>query len=334
MNMKQWVSDIIHSPVKKPLPILSFPCVQLCGVTVRDLVNDSILQVKGMKMVADRVSSAASVSLMDLSVEAEAFGSAIHMNDNEVPTVTGAIICDEDEADSLEIPAVGTARTGVYVEAVRMATDLIHDRPVFAGMIGPFSLAGRLMDVTEIMYLCYDEPEMVHTVLGKVTDFLIEYAKAYKDAGANGVIIAEPLAGLLSPTLAAEFSHSYMKKIVGSVQTDEFAVIYHNCGNTVSMMKQDIYDIGAMGYHFGNAVKMTDMLSDVPDDVLIMGNISPADLFLGGTSQKTRAATLHLMQECCIKPNFVISSGCDIPPKSSWENIDAFFAAVNEFYTE
>jgi uroporphyrinogen decarboxylase len=28
----------------------------------------------------------------------------------------------------------------------------------------------------------------------------------------------------------------------------------------------------------------------------------------------------------------VISSGCDIPPLSSWDNIGAFFAAVKEFY--
>jgi uroporphyrinogen decarboxylase len=28
----------------------------------------------------------------------------------------------------------------------------------------------------------------------------------------------------------------------------------------------------------------------------------------------------------------MISSGCDIPPLSPWENIEAFFAAVREFY--
>ena len=38
------------------------------------------------------------------------------------------------------------------------------------------------------------------------------------------------------------------------------------------------------------------------------------------------------MVQCCKYPNFVISSGCDIPPMSSWENIDAFFRAVDEFY--
>ena len=39
------------------------------------------------------------------------------------------------------------------------------------------------------------------------------------------------------------------------------------------------------------------------------------------------------MNRCCEKyPNIVISSGCDIPPLSKWENIDAFFAAVGEYY--
>ena len=44
------------------------------GITVKELVMDSALQAKGMKMVADRVDSSAAVSMMDLSVEAEAFG--------------------------------------------------------------------------------------------------------------------------------------------------------------------------------------------------------------------------------------------------------------------
>ena len=40
------------------------------------------------------------------------------------------------------------------------------------------------------------------------------------------------------------------------------------------------------------------------------------------------------MEKCCSHKNFVISSGCDIPPLSSWDNIDAFFNAVDEFYSK
>ena len=86
-NMKQWVADTIAAPVKQATPVLSFPAVQLMGITVRDLISSSDLQAKGMKMVADKVASGASVSLMDLSVEAECFGSTIRVTDDEVPTV-------------------------------------------------------------------------------------------------------------------------------------------------------------------------------------------------------------------------------------------------------
>ena len=327
-NMKQWAAELMALPIKKPLPLLSFPCVQLMGITVRQLISDSALQAKGMKLVADRVNAAASVSLMDLSVEAEAFGSAIHISEDEVPTVVGAIVSDEDEADALEIPQVGAGRTGLCVEALRQAALEITDRPVLAGVIGPYSLASRLMDVSEAMIYCYEEPDMVHTVMEKCTDFLIAYCRAFRDAGANGVVMAEPLAGLLSPNLAKEFAHPYAKKLIEAVQTEDFCVIYHNCGNNVPLMISDIYDMGALGYHFGDAIDLMQVLPQAPKDVLVMGNVSPAAQFRGGTPESIAAGTKQLLETCGKYPNFVVSGGCDIPPQSPWENIDAFFNAA------
>ena len=188
------------------------------------------------------------------------------------------------------------------------------------------------MDVSEAMIYCYDEPDMVHTILNKVTEFTIAYCKAYKEAGANGIMIAEPLAGLLSPSHAAEFSHPYVKRIVDALQDDNFIVVYHNCGDNVALMKDGIYSIGAMGYHFGDAVQMVDMLKGAPEDVLVMGNVSPSRALCNGTPESVREETLSVMEACTHKPNFVISSGCDIPPLSPWNNLDAFFQAAGEFY--
>ena len=225
---------------------------------------------------------------------------------------------------------MGAGRTGLCVEAIRQAVQLINDRPVLAGIIGPYSLAGRLMDVSEIMILCYEEPDMVHTVMEKCTAFLIEYCNAFREAGANGIVIAEPLTGLLSPSLANEFSHPYVKKLISAVQNDDFCVIYHNCGDNVPHMAEDIYGLGAMGYHFGDAIDLISVLPKAPADALVMGNISPSAQFRCGTPESIAAATRDLLEACGGCPNFVISSGCDIPPLSSWENIDAFFQAATE----
>ena len=63
-----------------------------------------------------------------------------------------------------------------------------------------------------------------------------------------------------------------------------------------------------------------------------MGNVDPAGTLRNGTPDKVREETIGSMEKCCAHPNFVISSGCDIPPATPWENLDAFFAAVEEFY--
>ena len=330
-DMKQWVADTIAAPRKQALPVLSFPSIQLMGITVRDLIASSDSQAQGMKLIADRVPSAASVSLMDLSVEAEAFGSKVRFSDDEVPTVVGSIVTDEDEAEALEIPAVGTGRTGLYIEAIEKALQLITDRPVFAGVIGPYSLAGRLLDVSEAMVLCYEEPDMVHIVMEKTTQFLIDYINAYKAVGANGVVMAEPLTGMLSPALAEEFSAPYVKRIVEAVQTDDFIVVYHNCGNNVVLMADAIVDSGAAAFHFGNAIDMAEILPLIPADRLVLGNVDPAGQMCHGTPKSVKEATRAVMEKCGAYPNFVISTGCDVPPISPWANIDAFFEAAAEF---
>ena len=312
----------------KGLPILSFPAAQKLGVTVDELVKSSELQARAIETVAKETDTLAAVSLMDLSVEAEAFGATVRFSEDEVPVVIGQLIADEDAANALEVPSLDKGRASVCVEGIRMAKENIKDKPVLAGIIGPYSLAGRLMDVTEIMYLCYDEPETVHIVLDKATEYLINYAKAFKDAGADGVVMAEPLAGIMSPAMAEEFSVPYVKRIVEALMDDDFAVIYHNCGNAVCEMLDEILSQGASAYHFGNAVDMKTVLDHVPSDVICMGNIDPVSQFVDGTPDSMKQSVKELLDKCGNYSNFIISSGCDIPAKASWDNIKAFFDAL------
>lgn len=330
MNVKACLWEAAHGKYQRALPILSFPAVQKMNVTVDQLVHDAVLQAEAMEVIVQETNPLAAISLMDLSVEAEAFGASVRYFDNEVPAVTGQLVSDEDDVAALEVPSTEAGRVKLCVDAIRTAKEKISDRPVLAGMIGPYSLAGRLMDVTEIMYTCYDEPELVHAVLEKATQFLIAYGNAFKEAGADGVMMAEPLAGILSPDMMAEFSKPYVKRIIDALQTDHFAVIYHNCGNAVSHMLNHIFAQGAAAYHFGNAVDMADVLKEAPADALCMGNVDPASQFVQGTPDSITASTVELKEKCRAYPNFVLSSGCDIPAHAKWDNIYAFFDALEK----
>lgn len=331
-DMKNWIASIQKETQKKAFPILSFPVTQLMGINVRELIADSDRQAQGMKIIADRNDAYGANSLMDLSVEAECFGAEIAYADDEIPTVRGRLIETLADAQALQVPAFGTGRTGVYVDAVKKAAAVIHDRPVFGCQIGPFSLAGRLLGVTEAMILCYEEPETVCVLLEKAVAFAIRYALAFKTAGADGIVLAEPLAGMMSPALSKEFSSAYVKQIVDAVQDDNFIVVYHNCGNSTLYMIDSILEVGASAYHFGNAINMSDMLARIPADSLVFGNVDPAGQLRDGTPETVKMATLDVLRACGHHSNFVISTGCDIPPGAKWENIDAFFETVREFY--
>lgn len=334
MNVKAYLWEAAQGKYERALPILSFPAVQRLHVTVDQLVHSAQLQAQAMKTIIDETDSLAAVSLMDLSVEAEAFGASVRFSADEVPAVVGQLISDEEGADALAVPGLDAGRIPLCIEAVKAACEMIGDRPVLAGMIGPFSLTGRLFDVTEVMYACYDEPEAVHKALAKATDFLIAYGDAFKAVGAGGVVMAEPLAGILSPDMMQEFSAPYVKRIIDALQTEDFAVIYHNCGNAANRMLDEIFAQGAAAYHFGNAVDMLEVLQKAPKDALCMGNVDPSSQFAQGTPESIEQASIELMKKCADYPNFLLSSGCDIPAHSKWENIHAFFGALKKMHGE
>ena len=144
--------------------------------------------------------------------------------------------------------------------------------------------------------------------------------------------MAEPLAGLLPPAMNDEFSIPYVKEIRESVETENFLFGYHNCGNAVSHQMESLSELNLSIYHIGNAISMKLALENLPETSLVMGNIDPAGEFCNGTPESIRSATRALLEECSVHPNFVISSGCDIPPASRWDNIDAFFNEVETFY--
>ena len=173
---------------------------------------------------------------------------------------------------------------------------------------------------------------MVHAVMEKTTAFLIDYCKAYKAAGANGVVMAEPLTGtalpqpgggVLPPLCGADRGRGAGRQLRGDLP----------------QLRQQ------RGAHGGRHLRhwaLWAIISATPSGWRTccptprrtgwcMGNVDPAGQLRNGTPESIRAATLQVMEDCSRWPNFVPSTGCDVPPMSSWENIDAFFSAVAEF---
>ena len=331
MNMTEWKNSILTNPEKIAVPVMTYPGLQLTVKSILDMVTKGEVQYNCVKALSEKYPALGATTLiMDLSVEAEAFGSLINFSENEIPTVSKRLIDSFEQVVNLKIPVIGDERTKSHLNAARLAVENITNRPVFGGIIGPYSLAGRLYDITEMMTAILIEPEGAHELLSICTSFLKDYALAFKNAGCNGIVIAEPAAGLLADYQCEEFSSRYVKQIVDFVQDDNFMVVLHNCGNTVSLV-ESMLGTGAAGFHFGNAVDLLEILPQVPSNRLVFGNLDPVGVIKNGTPEIIKVKTKELLTRTWRYNNFVISSGCDIPPGTTIENIDALFEAIAEY---
>ncbi len=330
MNMTQWVADVIRQKAVTAVPVMTHPGIEMNGHTVREAVTDGRVHAEAVKTLVEKYPSDAACTIMDLTTEAEAFGAEIAFSDIAVPAVSGRLLPDVESIYQLQVPSLSAGRIPAYLKANLLAAKTVTDRPLFAGCIGPFSLAGRLYDMSEIMVLIYENPEAAHLLLEKCTDFIEKYCEALKLTGANGVMMAEPAAGLMSNDDCKTFSSDYVKRIVEIVQDDHFIVVLHNCGNT-GHCTEAMVSTGAAAYHFGNKCKMEEVIKEVPPTALAMGNIDPVSVFKDGTPQEMKLEVWSLLGKMHDYPNFVLSSGCDTPPHTPAANIDAFFEALKEY---
>lgn len=309
---------------------MTHPGIELIGKTVKEAVTDGKVHSDAICALNGRFPSAAVTAIMDLTVEAEAFGAEVLFPDDDIPNVTGRLVSDYDSVRDLVIPGLDKGRIHQYLLANRLTAERIKDKPVYGGCIGPFSLAGRLFDLSELMMAIYIEPETAALLLDKCTEFITSYVRAMKETGVSGVIMAEPAAGLISNEDCLIWSTAYVRKIVDAVQDDGFSIILHNCGNT-GHCTDAMVKSGAAALHSGNRADMVEVLKNCPADLPVLGNIDPVGIISQASAEKVKAETLNLLNRTAEWDNFILSSGCDVPPHVPFANIEAFYEALEEF---
>ena len=122
------------------MAILSFPAVTQCATTVQELVQNAEMQSAVMRRIKEEFPlQEALVSMMDLSVEAQAFGCPVSFHEGEIPAVTSGIIKNREDGEALRIPKMEEGRMSVYLAGVenivfccnRSTADHIISSPLF-----------------------------------------------------------------------------------------------------------------------------------------------------------------------------------------------------------
>lgn len=306
--------------IKNPTPCLFYSIAKEMNESIENLLLDSHVQKDGLVALSQKNNSDAVIRMTELWCEAASFGMQVTFQENDFPKLGSAIINDADELENILFPNVINEFTSSIIESVVLAKPQIS-KPLIVGVTAPYTLASVLNGSENFMINCMTEQETCHSFLKNLTSFLTEYIIEYKKAGADGIMLCEPSVAMISPDMMNEFSNSYIERIISEVQDSNFSVIYHNCG-AVNPHLETIAKLSAHGFHFGSDVNMKKALDTIPKDRLVMGNIDPR-LFLPGENPLEKIA--QIKSTCGSYENFVMSTGCDLPPNATDENILKFF---------
>ncbi len=326
------VEFILQSPQRLALPLGVFAGLGLTGQSVEKAVTDPRTQVEVQFAWRRRYPAPILQTAMDLTVEAEIYGAQIRFSKDEPPFIAGRVVKSRADLSTLIDPKVGHKRTTVFATAAQWLRERAPVGQVFVlgSMIGPLTLAANLYGAAETFDLAESDPGLLLELVEVAARFLQRYAWAYAEIGADGVILSEPFAGMVSAQIAADFSSPFVRRIVDQVQDERFAVVYHNC-NAGKEHLQAVLAAGAAAYSFGAPMDILAALEAAEPETIIAGNLDPEDVFLDGAPEFVAAKTAELLRATAGRSNFVLSSGCQLPPATPLPNVDAFYQALAEY---
>ncbi|MGC9398879.1 MAG: uroporphyrinogen decarboxylase family protein [Anaerolineae bacterium] len=320
----QTLRDIVdQSPHRLVVPLMGFPGTQLTHSTIWQNEFNAELQYRTIAALVERFEPDAAFFFMDLAVEAGAIGLPVLFPASGSPSVKQHPVKRIEDLAQFEVVDVRyDARVRTYVDVMqRMKAGL----EVLAGayVIGPFTLAGLMMGATQIALATIQDPDLVHAAARFATDVIIRYGEQLAEAGADMLCVLEPTATFISPKAFRAFSGRYVKEIVEAL---DIRTILHICGDTKHLVEA-MCETGVQGLSLDAPLDFPATIERMPENVVLIGNVDPVRVMVNETPDNVREAVRALVENMAPYPNFILSTGCDLPPETPLANIQAFMEA-------
>jgi [methyl-Co(III) methanol-specific corrinoid protein]:coenzyme M methyltransferase len=266
-----------------------------------------------------------------MGVEAEALGAGVnfysHHTDVVYPTITKKV--SETVADlDLRIPSdlAKTGRIPLVVDAIHQLKDEIGDQVAIGSwVLGPYTLAGQLVDIGDLAKMAFKKKAMVDEVLSTLSDVLIKISRIYREAGADYITVREMGAGpdILSPRIFKTLIRPHLEKVFNGLESPK---ILHICGDTNTIV-EEMAQCGADAISVDQVNDVAESRKKLGSGVCILGNIDPYKVIVTGSPDDVDSAVKAAVENGVN----AIWPGCDIFPTAPKANMDALIAAAQKY---
>ncbi|MEF3191155.1 MAG: uroporphyrinogen decarboxylase [Campylobacterales bacterium] len=222
---------------------------------------------------------------------------------------------------------------GYVYEAVRLIRKELSSNIALIGFAGsPWTLATYMVEgktsktFDTIKKMLYSQPEILHTLLRKLTHAITHYLNRQIEAGANAVQIFDSWGGALEEEAFFEFSWNYMKEIAAALKERHptTPIILFSKGISGYLDKIDgQFDVFGVDW----ATPIAKAKSALHPRYALQGNMEPTRLY---SQRAIEAGVKHILSVMNNEPGHIFNLGHGILPDVPVENAKYFIDLVHE----
>lgn len=281
----------------------------------------------------------AAILFSDILTIPDAMGLGLYFTEGEGPRFTHPIQSAE-AVHRLGIPDP-EQELGYVMNAVRLIRQELHGRVPLIGFSGsPWTLAtymvegGGTKEYAKIKGMMFDQPALMHELLGKIAQSVTSYLNAQISAGAQAVMVFDTWGGVLTPRDYREFSLRYMSEIVEGLQREKdgqrVPVILFTKGGGAWLNGMADSGCDALGVDW--TMDLGDARQQVGNRVALQGNMDPSILY--AAPERIRAEVATILKSFGKGSGHVFNLGHGIHQHVNPDHAKVFIDAVHELSAE
>jgi [methyl-Co(III) methanol-specific corrinoid protein]:coenzyme M methyltransferase len=271
------------------------------------------------------------VAPFDLCIEAEALGCEInvyaHSEDLLYPTIKKKLIHNEAEME-ISVPDGLTSRGRVplMLDVIRLLKqDIGSSAAVGSYVLGPFTLAGQVMELNDLLKLSFKKPDKIGKLLDTLSGVIIQVAQEYEKAGVDYITVREmgATSDVLSPRVFKNLILPYLTKIMARIKVP---TVIHICGKTNDIVPF-MAESGARAISVDQKNDVAETRKKLGPKALVFGNYDPYNVLVAGTPDLVRTT----IRKCMDDGVSAVWPGCDIWPTVPPDNMQAMMETVQNY---
>jgi uroporphyrinogen decarboxylase len=300
------------------------------GIAIHDYVRSGRLLADCQIKALHRYGYDAVFAVMDVNVETEALGSKLIYRSDDYPYVQSYAFSKESNLEAISIPDPFSAgRMPEILDALTTLRREVGDEILVAGaVLGPMTLATQLLGIEAALYLAVDNPEGFERLLDFSTQVAIRFGAAQIEAGAHVPFIFDPSASpaVIPARFFREMGLPRLKKVFSALDAAGAIAGWLHIAGPIAPILPFFSESGADIMNFDYCVDPNEVMKEAPS-ICCNGNIKSLD-FEEAAPEKIWSDSILLRDLFSSRGGFILSSGCEIPPRSKSENVDALVCAA------